>query len=563
MYLHQQKTKMCHCVQSCWLVIRTLAGFALYIADFVTDVILAAEYYRNGDYYWFGLTLGFALVPQVIVNIMLAYLDGCKWYYLLPLGVPAKYFQVLYTFIYDEHQPRYTMVARQTKGQENQAPVARAVNHLLPLARLVGTLLESLPEICLQIYVLLRTGELDSLEIQPLKVVTMTVSFLASLYSIIEWETHFPNVTCQDKQMATMCLWVLSGWLVFRTLLGFALYIADFVTDVILAVEYAINNHYYWFGLTLGFALGPQLIINIVLAYLDHGCKWYYLLGVPAKYFQVLYAFFRGKDNPEDVLEAREKDDHEDQKPVARAVNHLLPLARLVGTLLESLPEICLQIYVLILTGGLSSLEIPPLKAVTMALSFLASLYSIIEWETHFPKVVAWVWGPLVFVWKVIDLPARILALCLFASIYKYWVFVVVGLHWLVMAVVENMFCRYLCDGNAWVESGADVISKSNCCVKFMFNAFVVAPVDVFTWVTFGSRLRCEVQPIVNSLLMLVTNIVMVSVWYSMKGNGSWYDEPALGVVIGGSIASFLLQGLYWLCYSPRCRCSPLEDVYV
>ncbi|CAH1267072.1 Hypp3675 [Branchiostoma lanceolatum] len=167
---------MCDCWQSCWLVFRTLLGFALYIADFVTDVILAAEYYRNGDYYWFGLTLAFALVPQIIVNIALLYLDGCKWYYVLLLGV-------LCSFFCDEHYPRYAPLDRQAEDQQS---LTQAMYHLLPLARLIGTLLESLPEICLQIYILLPKDDQSSLEIQPLKAVTMAVSFLASLYSIIE-----------------------------------------------------------------------------------------------------------------------------------------------------------------------------------------------------------------------------------------------------------------------------------------------------------------------------------------------------------------------------------------
>ncbi|KAI8510553.1 hypothetical protein Bbelb_114690 [Branchiostoma belcheri] len=184
---------MCHCFLSGWLVLRTLAGFALYIADFVTDVVLAAEYHSNGDYYWFGLTLGFALGPQIVVNIFLMCLDGCKWYYLLPIGVPANYLQVLYAFFRCKHDPGDILDARESEDQGDQKPVARAVNHLLPLARLVGTLLESLPEICLQIYVLLRSGELSNLEIPTLKAVTMALSFVASLYSIIEWETSFPR----------------------------------------------------------------------------------------------------------------------------------------------------------------------------------------------------------------------------------------------------------------------------------------------------------------------------------------------------------------------------------
>ncbi|XP_035681581.1 XK-related protein 6-like [Branchiostoma floridae] len=363
-----------------------------------------------------------------------------------------------------------------------------------------------------------------------------------------------------------MCHYVQHCWLVLRTLAGFTLYIADFVTDVILAAEYYRNGDYYWFGLTLGFALVPQIIVNIVLAYLD-GCEWYYLpllpLGVPAKYFQVLHGLFCCKHKPEDILESREKEDQDDQEPVPRAVNHLLPLARLVGTLLESLPELCLQIYVLVRTGQLSSLEIPALKAVTMAVSFLASLYSIIEWETHFPKVVACIWGPLVFLWKIVDLSARILAFCLFASIYnvRYWVFVVIGGHWLVMAGVENYFCLYLVKGKAWMESGADVISDSNCYVQFMFNTFVVAPVDVFTWVTFGSRQRRKEQPIVNNVLMLAANIVMVLAWYFEKNIESWYDDYALVVVFGGSVASVVFQMMYFVCYRPCCACSPIEDV--
>ncbi|XP_066287481.1 XK-related protein 6-like [Branchiostoma lanceolatum] len=351
-----------------------------------------------------------------------------------------------------------------------------------------------------------------------------------------------------------MCYSVQKRWLVFRTLVAFALYITDFVTDVTLALEYAIYNHYYWFCLTLGFALVPQIIVNMIL-WKREGCKWYYVLGlgVPAKYIQVLYAFFCRKEN---TSGDRETEDQENHKSVTRTVNDLLPLARLVGTLLESLPEICLQIYVLLRTGELNSLEIQTFKAFTMAVSFLASLYSIIEWETSFPNVKAWVWGPFLFVWKTIDLPARILALCLFASIYevRYWVFVMVGLHWLVMVGVENYFS--LC-----LNKGKD----SKRCKRFMFNTFLYSPMNVFTWVTFGSRERRMGQSIVNGLLTLVANILMVLVWYSVykEGNWAWYGTPVevLGLLIGGSVASFLLQIIYCVCYQRCCPCSHMGRV--
>ncbi|XP_035681586.1 uncharacterized protein LOC118419331 [Branchiostoma floridae] len=387
-------------------------------------------------------------------------------------------------------------------------------------------------------------------------------------------------------------------WLFLKTLVGFAFYIADLVTDVLQAAEYHRNGDIAWFGLTLGFALGPQIIANIVLMILE-GYKWYHLymipLGVPVKYLQVLCSFSDCcEDGPEDIWKARKTERQDTREPVARVSNHLLPLARLVGTILESLPELCLQIYILLQD---SSLEIKPLKVVTMVASFLASLYSIIEWEAHFPMVKAWLGGIIVLsLWKIIDLLARIFAFCLFASIhthtsqtalatpqsltnddddrytttlttpqsmtngdddrYTYWVFAVVGLHWLIMAVVESVFYYYR-ENKALLKSNANVIANKKKYVQIIFNTFVVAPVDVFTWVTFGSRLQCKVQPIFNNVLMLVANIVMILLWSCAKDNGPWYVVP---LVVGGSAVSVLLQLFHWVCYESCCPCGPIED---
>ncbi|XP_072413447.1 XK-related protein 6-like isoform X2 [Chiloscyllium punctatum] len=56
-----------HPVLDClWIVIALLVFFS----DVGTDLWLAADYYLKQDYWWFGLTLFFVLVPSVLVQIL-------------------------------------------------------------------------------------------------------------------------------------------------------------------------------------------------------------------------------------------------------------------------------------------------------------------------------------------------------------------------------------------------------------------------------------------------------------------------------------------------------------
>ena len=48
----------------------------LYISDVVTDVLVSAKYFRNGDYIWFSLTL-LCVVAASLVMMMFS----LKWFY--------------------------------------------------------------------------------------------------------------------------------------------------------------------------------------------------------------------------------------------------------------------------------------------------------------------------------------------------------------------------------------------------------------------------------------------------------------------------------------------------
>uniref|UniRef100_A0A665VME8 XK-related protein n=1 Tax=Echeneis naucrates TaxID=173247 RepID=A0A665VME8_ECHNA len=50
----------------CWV----LCALLVFFSDGATDLWLAADYYLRGDYWWFGLTLVFVVVPSAVVQVL-------------------------------------------------------------------------------------------------------------------------------------------------------------------------------------------------------------------------------------------------------------------------------------------------------------------------------------------------------------------------------------------------------------------------------------------------------------------------------------------------------------
>ncbi|CAL1605836.1 unnamed protein product [Knipowitschia caucasica] len=50
----------------CWV----LCALLVFFCDGATDLWLAADYYLRGDYWWFGLTLVFVVVPSAVVQVL-------------------------------------------------------------------------------------------------------------------------------------------------------------------------------------------------------------------------------------------------------------------------------------------------------------------------------------------------------------------------------------------------------------------------------------------------------------------------------------------------------------
>ncbi|XP_078069072.1 XK-related protein 6 isoform X2 [Mustelus asterias] len=189
-----------HPVLDClWIVIALLVFFS----DVGTDLWLAADYYLKQDYWWFGLTLFFVLVPSVLVQILsfrwfmqdyagggLGGVEGlssrrpgvtgynrcCRtsvWIWqsvihILQLGQVWRYIRTMYLGIQsrrkNEHQRRFYWAMMYEYADVN-------------MLRLLETFLESAPQLVLQLCIMIQKNQAETLPLQGL-------SSMASLMSL-------------------------------------------------------------------------------------------------------------------------------------------------------------------------------------------------------------------------------------------------------------------------------------------------------------------------------------------------------------------------------------------
>ncbi|XP_078681603.1 XK-related protein 6-like [Branchiostoma floridae x Branchiostoma belcheri] len=316
-----------------------------------------------------------------------------------------------------------------------------------------------------------------------------------------------------EEQNRLLSIW--NSWprkILLCALLPLGLYLFDIITDLSLAAQYYNSGDLNWFGWTLGFVLGPTLIINFryLQGYFREDnepikyvrCLLSTLqLSVILEYFGLFRLLLKGKD-----VEKLEEDD--------------LPAIHLLEATLECVPQLCLQGYILILTNE----QVSDLKVITMLASLLAAVKATVTYFYYATNKSDRTWNYgfvtrviLLSAWKVVELSVRVLAIGLFASAFKAWILLPIGLHLLLMALT---FIK--------------INSHYRTCPDVMFAPLLMA-VDTFS-TTFSMNHKQLFW--LNSLLTLLGNITMVTVWYTLKVGEDWYDTGALLCVVWGSIAS-------------------------
>ena len=177
-----------------------ITGLVLFIFDMVTDIVVGVLYGLKGEYWWFGLTLFFIIVPLFIVNVMAAYqtfyastkLAWCLSFTCSPIFVRyVKEFKDWKETHWDNPPcgDNYKKCNCPNCKQYREA-ITKSNKSAYELAwvRYIETLTESTPQWCLQIYIMLRLWDFPWLT-----VLSTVISLLSLAWSITALEKARAN----------------------------------------------------------------------------------------------------------------------------------------------------------------------------------------------------------------------------------------------------------------------------------------------------------------------------------------------------------------------------------
>jgi hypothetical protein len=189
-----------------------ITGLVLFIFDLVTDIVVAVQYRLKGEYWWFGLTLFFIIVPLLIVNIMAAYQTHDGSYKTLSLcscclcssifvryGQEFEYWKRRYWdnppcgHNYKECSCLHSEQHRAAKTLYNDSA------YKLAQVCYAETLTESAPQWCLQVYIMLRQWDFPWLT-----VLSTVFSLLSLAWSITALEKARANKNSQNSHNFTL-----------------------------------------------------------------------------------------------------------------------------------------------------------------------------------------------------------------------------------------------------------------------------------------------------------------------------------------------------------------------
>lgn len=257
-------------------------------------------------------------------------------------------------------------------------------------------------------------------------------------------------------------------------IVGLSLYLFDFASDIYVAYKYWENGDPWWFGMTIVFIGLPSIIVNITsvvqLMNLWSCLACILQLSLVIRYIEKIYV---------------------DRNPYAFAK------LRYVETILESAPQWCLQTYVM-----LRQWSFPWYTVLSIVLSFLSLTWSITELEIaryttcgglKLKEKVSFL------VWQFFTLMSRLSAIVFFAYVFRYYVFLVVPVHWFPLVITIVIVQR------------KKIFTEANSTAKAVVASFLVSfPSFFHSPASFAPKEIRKANMILGYIFIVSGNIVMV-----------------------------------------------------
>lgn len=229
-------------------------------------------------------------------------------------------------------------------------------------------------------------------------------------------------------------------------------------------------------------------------------------------------------------------------------------MLRLLQAFLESAPQLVLQLYILLQRPRFGSKD-DLLTAVTAACSLVSMIWAILAYSKSlrdFRKqgyVLSAAGLCFQTLWRISMVTSRVVAMVLFASYFKQWLFVAVGAHWMIMTMwlicQRTRFCT-------------DEDGKEHPYREKLFSA-VIGFIYIFCF--FNTREGMTRKRVVLFYsIILVENSLFVSMWYPHRTLRGIMSIAALGVVWGGLVFGIVCMVLYYRFYHPSL---PVQGIFL
>ena len=229
-------------------------------------------------------------------------------------------------------------------------------------------------------------------------------------------------------------------------------------------------------------------------------------------------------------------------------------MLRLLQAFLQSAPQLVLQLYILLQRPRLRVKD-DMFTAVAAACSLVSMIWAILAYSKSlrdFRKQGYVLSAAGLFfqvLWRISVVSSRVVAMVLFASYFKQWLFVAVGVHWIIMTMW--LICqrtRFCTD-----EDGNEHPYREK-----LFSA-VIGFIYIFCF--FNTREGMTRKRVVLFYsIVLVENSLFVSMWYPHRTFRGVMAIAAFGVVWGGLVFGIVCMLLYYRFYHPSL---PVQGIFL
>ena len=370
----------------------------------------------------------------------------------------------------------------------------------------------------------------------------------------------------------------------FFFIISVVLYICDVGTDIYVAVQYYRNAEWWWFGLTLAFTIIPVTVINIV-AFVQIKLVWQSVIMLPrllnnepdidislislcalflscSLCSSILFRFH------EEFMQWKTKylvnqpcgqnyrsctcehcKSYLEQKRNSANSAHRLAWLRYIETVTESAPQWCLQVYIM-----LRQWYFPWYTVLSTVLSLLSLAWSITTLEkarqaknenrnyTRMSKVVF-------LIWQLSFLVSRLSAIVYCAYILRYYVFIFIGTHWVLLFIALVMVQRLefrIANTNIKQSFIRRLFSIFFFTYPLLFN--VSEPLQYFYFINNLKRFN-----LIMNIVLAVHNILMLVVSLTVSVFDVSHEDIMKPIAIPCVLGGLMLGTFFCIVYYKMC----------